>query len=108
MPTYESLPVESEFSNGILFQKMAEDLRLAGKANRTVYGYLRAIRQLADFCQKCPDELNEQDHRPCPNLAMTRPLESVTTVPFTSPFPFFQPSQLVRASSIASSAVGNV
>ena len=63
MPTYESLPTESKYFNGILFQKMAEDLRLEGKAKRTVYGYLRAIRQLADFCQKRPDKLNEQDLR---------------------------------------------
>ena len=63
MPTYDSLPAESNFFKGILFQKMADDLRLAGKAKRTVYGYLRAIRQLADFCQKSPDQLLEQDVR---------------------------------------------
>jgi len=61
MPAYDSLPTESNFFKGILFQKMADDLRLAGKAKRTVYGYLRAIRQLADFCQKSPDQLLEQD-----------------------------------------------
>lgn len=63
MPSYESLPAESKFFKGILFQKMVDDLRLAGKAKRTVYGYLRAIRQLADFCQKSPDQLLEQDVR---------------------------------------------
>jgi site-specific recombinase XerD len=63
MPTYESLPAESEYFNGILFRKMVEDLRLAGKAKRTVYGYLRSIRQLADFCRKSPDQLCEQDVR---------------------------------------------
>ncbi len=63
MPTYESLPSESSYFNGNLFQKMAEDLRLAGKAKRTVYGYLRAIRQLADFCEQSPDKLHEQDVR---------------------------------------------
>lgn len=63
MPTYESLPAESEYFNGILFRKMVEDLRLAGKAKRTVYGYLRAVRKLADFCQKWPDKLREQDVR---------------------------------------------
>lgn len=51
MPTYESLPTESSFFNGNLFQKMVDDLRLAGRAKRTVYGYLRAVRQLANFCQ---------------------------------------------------------
>ena len=33
MPTYESLPAESEYFNGKLFRKMVDDLRLAGKAN---------------------------------------------------------------------------
>jgi hypothetical protein len=46
MPTYESLPIESRCFNGSLFPKMAEDLRLAGKAKRTVYGYLRATGHL--------------------------------------------------------------
>lgn len=63
MPTYESLPAESKFFKGNLFQKMVDDLRLAGKAKRTVYGYLRAVRKLADFCQKSPDQLREQDVR---------------------------------------------
>ena len=63
MPTYESLPAESEFFKGNLFQKMVDDLRLAGKAKRTVYGYLRAVRKLADYCQKSPDQIHEQDVR---------------------------------------------
>jgi site-specific recombinase XerD len=63
MPTYESLPAESKFFKGNLFRKMVDDLRLAGKAKRTVYGYLRAVRQLADYCRKSPDRLHEQDVR---------------------------------------------
>ena len=63
MPTYESLPSQSPHFNGNLFQKMVDDLRLAGKAKRTVYGYLRAVRKLADFCEKSPDRLREQDVR---------------------------------------------
>jgi len=63
MPTCESLPAESPFFKGNLFQKMVDDLRLAGKAKRTVYGYLRAVRKLADFCRKCPDLIREQDVR---------------------------------------------
>ena len=63
MPTYESLPAQSPFFKGILFQKMAQDLRLAGLAKRTVYGYLRAVRQLADYSEKSPDQLDEQDLR---------------------------------------------
>lgn len=38
MPTYESLPAQSPYFNGNLFQKMVDDLRLTGKAKRTVYG----------------------------------------------------------------------
>jgi len=63
MPTCESLPAESPYFNGNLFRKMVDDLRLAGKAKRTVYGYLRAVRKLADFCRKCPDQIREQDVR---------------------------------------------
>ncbi len=63
MPSYENLPAESKHFQGDLFQKMLDDLRLAGKAKRTVYGYLRAVRKLADFCEMAPDRLEEQDVR---------------------------------------------
>ena len=63
MPTYENLPGESKHFGGPLFQKMVNDLRLAGKAKRTVYGYVRAVRKLADFCELPPDQLGEQDVR---------------------------------------------
>ena len=43
MPTYDNLPKTSKFFKGKWFDKMVEDLRLAGKAKRTVYGYVRAI-----------------------------------------------------------------
>ena len=39
MPTYESLPAQSQYFKGNLFQKMVDDLRLAEKTKRTVYGY---------------------------------------------------------------------
>lgn len=42
---------------------MVEDLRLSGKAKRTVYGYVRAIRKLADFCESPPETLPEDDVR---------------------------------------------
>ena len=45
------LPVRSECFHGELYQRMHDDLNLAGRAERTVHGYLRAVRQLADFCQ---------------------------------------------------------
>ena len=66
MPTYESLPAQSPYFNGKLFQQMVDDLRLAGKAKRTVYGFLRAVRKLADFCRKCPDQIREQNFRRYP------------------------------------------
>jgi hypothetical protein len=63
MPTYESLSAESKFFKGKLYQKMVDDLRLAGKAKRTVYGYFRAVRKLAEFCETAPDLIAEQDVR---------------------------------------------
>ncbi len=51
MPSYESLPSESEYFNGNVFQKMVEDLQLAAMAKRTVCWHLRAVRQLADIYQ---------------------------------------------------------
>ena len=57
MPTYESLPSPSEFFKGKLYQQMVDGLRLAGLAKRTVYGYVRAVRKLADFHQKSPDRI---------------------------------------------------
>ncbi len=56
MPTYNNLPKTSKFFKGKWYQKLVEDLRLAGKAKRTVYGYVRAVRKLAEFHQKSPDE----------------------------------------------------
>ena len=42
---------------------MSEDLQLTGKAERTQRGYLRAVRQLADYCQCSPDQLTEDQIR---------------------------------------------
>ena len=39
---------------------MSEDLHLGGLSKRTHDGYLRAVRQLADFC-KCPPDLIRED-----------------------------------------------
>ena len=54
MPNYKKLPAESNHFNGQLYQRMLEDLHLAGLADRTIYGYLRAIKQLADFSHWFP------------------------------------------------------
>lgn len=63
MPTYESLPAASEHFKGNLYQRLVEDLRLAGKAKRTVYGYVRAVRKLAEFHQKPPEKITEAEVR---------------------------------------------
>ena len=63
MPTYNKLPQPSPFFKGKLYQKLVEDLTLAGMAKRTVYGYVRAIRKLCEFQQKTPTKLTEADVR---------------------------------------------
>ena len=47
------MPQSSHFT-GPLYSRMADDLQLAGMSQRTHDGYLRAVRQLADFCQTHP------------------------------------------------------
>lgn len=44
-------------------QRFAEDLQLRGLAERTVFGYVRSIRKLADFCQTPPDRITERQLR---------------------------------------------
>jgi len=56
-------PASSEYFQGKLYQQMHDDLHLAGKAPRTVNGYLRSVRQLADYCQCSPDQVSEQQLR---------------------------------------------
>lgn len=63
MPTYDNLPKPSEFFKGKWYDKLVEDLRLAGMAKRTVYGYVRAIRKLCGFHRKAPDKISENDVR---------------------------------------------
>jgi site-specific recombinase XerD len=63
MPTYDNLPKPSQFFKGKWYQKLVEDLRLAGLAKRTVYGYVRAVRKLSDFHQKSPDRISETEVR---------------------------------------------
>jgi integrase/recombinase XerD len=59
MVDYNKLPAASAFFDGQLYQTMNEDLQLAGMSNRTVHGYLRAVRQLADWCKTTPDKTSE-------------------------------------------------
>ncbi len=54
MVDYNKPPASSKFFQGELYQAMLEDLQLAGKSKRTVHGYLRAVRQLADGASTQP------------------------------------------------------
>jgi len=53
----------SKFFTGKLYQTMSDDLHLAGMGQRTHDGYLRAVRQLADYCKQTPDRITEQQLR---------------------------------------------
>ena len=63
MVNYDHPPADSRFFDGKLYQKMQEDLQLAGFSKRTVHGYLRAVRQLADYCQCRPNKITESQLR---------------------------------------------
>ena len=49
----------SKHFTGTLYQRMSDDLHLAGMSERTHGSYLRAVRQLADYCQASPDSITE-------------------------------------------------
>ena len=46
-----------------LRQRFIEDLQLQGLSARTQQAYARAVRQLAEYCQKSPAEISEEDLR---------------------------------------------
>ena len=54
---------QSTYFNGPLYQRLSDDLHLAGVAIRTHNGYLRAVRQLADHAQSPPDIITEEQLR---------------------------------------------
>lgn len=58
-----ALPAKSRHFTGKLYGRMNEDLHLSGMSERTVHGYLRSVRQLADFCQTSPDKVTEAQLR---------------------------------------------
>lgn len=62
-PDTERGLTHSPFFNGPLYERMSEDLHLGGMSKRTHEGYLRAVRQLADFCQRSPDQITEDQLR---------------------------------------------
>jgi integrase/recombinase XerD len=53
----------SKFFRQELYQRMSDDLHLTGKARRTHNGYLRAVRQLAEFAKTQPDQVTETQVR---------------------------------------------
>ena len=63
MPTYNNLPKSSPFFKGRGIDTLAEDIRLDRKSKRTVYGYVREVRKLADFHHKSPHKITENEVR---------------------------------------------
>jgi integrase/recombinase XerD len=53
----------SKFFSGPLYARMADDLHLGGMSERTLAGYLRAVRQLADYCEASPEKITEDGLR---------------------------------------------
>ena len=53
----------SKFFTGKLYQRMSDDLHLAGMSERTHTGYLRAVRQLADYSTTSPGRITEDQLR---------------------------------------------
>ena len=47
----------------VLRQKMIEDMQLRGLSERTQDAYVRAVRQLAAYCHKSPDQIDQEDLR---------------------------------------------
>ncbi len=58
-PDTERGLTHSRHFNGPLYERMSQDLHLAGMTKRTHEGYLRAVRQLADYCKCSPDQFTE-------------------------------------------------
>ena len=46
-----------------IWDRMLDDMQLAGFAERTQYSYLGAARRLADYVHKPPDQISEDDLR---------------------------------------------
>jgi integrase/recombinase XerD len=54
---------KNRYFNDPLYSRMSDDLQLAGMSLRTHDGYLRAVRQLADYCKTSPDKISEDGLR---------------------------------------------
>ena len=53
----------STYFTGPIGKRMSDDLHLAGVAERTRKGYLRAVRQLAEHAKCSPDKIDEEQLR---------------------------------------------
>ena len=53
----------SSFFVDPLYSRMADDLHLSGMSQRTHDAYLRAVRQLADYCRRTPEQISEEQLR---------------------------------------------
>ena len=62
-PDTERSLTHSPYFNGPLYDRMSEDLHLGGMSKRTHEGYLRAVRQLADYCRQTPEKITEDQVR---------------------------------------------
>lgn len=51
------------YFSGKLYDRISEDLYLAGMGERTHAGYLRAVRQLCEFCRRSSDRITEPQPR---------------------------------------------
>lgn len=47
----------------VLRKRMIEDIRLRGLSPRTEDAYVRAVRQLAEYCKKPPDQISQEELR---------------------------------------------
>jgi len=56
-------PSRSKYFHGPLYRRMSDDLHLVGMSRRTHDGYLRAVRQLADYVRRSPDQISEDQLR---------------------------------------------
>ncbi len=61
MSTYHNLPLASEHFKKKWVRKRIEDLKLAEKAQPTVYRYVRTVRKPAVFSQPFPNQMAESD-----------------------------------------------
>ena len=50
----------------ILRERMSANMQLRGLAEKTQEAYLRAVRQLAAYCGKPPDQIDEEELRQYP------------------------------------------